>query len=127
VEKNSVMARLLHSETAADALQTLQSEMEKSADWYRIEAIRTRRNVSLIVIGAIAVAVATWLITYFIMRKKVKNATRLGANGENPALADGVPTDNSPAYTPSAGDSDGDGKTNAPADAPAAGDPPSAS
>jgi hypothetical protein len=43
--------------------------------------------------GAVVATVATWLITYFIMRKKVKNATRLGANGEDPALADGVPTD----------------------------------
>jgi hypothetical protein len=28
------------------------------------------------------------------MRKKVKNATRLGTNGEDLALADGAPNDN---------------------------------
>jgi putative protease len=56
------------------------------------------------------------------VRKMLKNATRLGANGENLALADSAPTDNPHADAPAAGESE----RNTPADDPAAGDPPSA-
>jgi hypothetical protein len=118
-DRETPLARFLDINTAEAELQRLLVEIEQN----RHEAVPWME----ITISALGGAVIAALATYFIMRKKVKNATRLGANGENLALADGVPTDNSPAYTPSAGDSDGDGKTNAPADAPAAGDPPSAS
>ena len=39
--------------------------------------------------GAVVATVATWLITYFVMRKKAKNAYRLGTNVGNLALAGG--------------------------------------
>ena len=87
IDRNTVMAKLLKSETAEDALHALQGAMKKSAARYRIEAIRTRRNVSLIVIGAATVAVVTWRITYLVMRKKLENAYRLAGNGEISASA----------------------------------------
>ena len=108
IDRNTVMAKLLKSETAADALHALQGAMEKSAARYRIEAIRTRRNVSLIVIGAATVAVVTWRITYLVMRKKLENAYRLAGNGEIPVSAgeaiasaeDAPPPDGAPDSTP---------------------------
>jgi hypothetical protein len=96
-EPNSWMGRLLWYETADSAAAEIKTRM---SGFYQ-EPWEQPLSICLSAIGgAVIAAVATWLITYFIMRKKVKNATRLGANGGNLALADGVPTDNTPAPTP---------------------------
>ena len=90
-----MLSRLLDPAKAPDAIAELtaraegryqEQEAESDFEWMSIGG--------KIASGAVIAAVTTWLITYFIMRKKVKNPPRLGTNGGNPALADGVSADN---------------------------------
>jgi hypothetical protein len=117
--RSSMLSRMLNYTTARGAVEEFSAKLDGTYEnpWEQPLTICLSA-----VGGAVIAAVATWLITYFIMRKKAKNATRLGANGENLALADSAPTDNPHADAPAAGESE----RNTPADDPAAGDPPSA-
>ena len=81
--KSDLFSRLLNYNTAQEAL----TEFEARIDGTYIAPWEPPLTIALSALsGAVVAAVTAWLITYFVMRKKAKNAYRLATNGENAAL-----------------------------------------
>ena len=94
---DSLLGRTVVENTATDAISELKLRL---AGLYR-EPWEQPLTICLSAIGGAAVAAVTaWAITYCVMRKKAKNASRLATNGENAALEAEATPDGAPDSTP---------------------------
>ena len=99
-DNETTFARFLHKNTAEEALQRLLVEIEEN----RHEPVPWVAILIFVLSGMVVAAVTTWLITYFVMRKRAKNAYR-------PATCAGIdaPTEDAPAVNDPASEATPDG------------------